>query len=61
MDSEQDAILIGRLSEAKSLSIPKAAHSFGLDAYALCTFIQRERAQAMLSPCLRTPKRTPNG
>jgi hypothetical protein len=61
MDSEPDAILTGRLSEADSISIPKAARRLGLDAYTLCTLIQRERTQAMLSPSLRTPKRTPNG
>jgi hypothetical protein len=50
MESEQDAILTGRLSEAESVSIPKAARRLGLDAYALCTLIQRERVQARLSP-----------
>ena len=50
MDSEPDAILIGRLSEADSISIPKAARRLGLDAYTLYTLIQRERVQARLSP-----------
>ena len=50
MDTQQDAGLIGRLSEAESVSIPKAARMLGLDAYTLYTFIQRERVQAGLSP-----------
>jgi len=50
MDSEPDAILNGRLSEAESVLIPKAARRLGLDAYTLCTLIQRERVQAGLSP-----------
>jgi len=50
MDSEPDAILTGRLSETDSISIPKAARRLGLDAYTLCTLIQRERVQAELSP-----------
>ena len=49
MDSEPGAILTGRLSEADSISIPRAARRLGLDAYALCTLIQRERVQAGLS------------
>ena len=50
MNSEPDAILTGRLSEAESVSIPKAARRLGLDAYTLCTLIQRERVQTGLSP-----------
>ena len=50
MDSEPDAILTGRLGEADSISIPKAARRLGLDAYTLCTLIQRERVKAGLSP-----------
>lgn len=50
MDSEPDGILVGRLSEADSIPIPKAARTLGLDAYALYTLIQRERVQAGLSP-----------
>ncbi|HEY5233983.1 MAG TPA: hypothetical protein VIK35_10665, partial [Verrucomicrobiae bacterium] len=49
MDSEPDAILTGRLSEAESVSIPKAARRLGLDAYTLCTLIQREQVRAGLS------------
>ncbi len=50
MDSQQDDVLPGRLNEAESVSIPKAARALGLDAYTLYTFIQRERVQAGLSP-----------
>ena len=50
MDGQQDAILSGSLSEADSVSIPKAARALGLDVYTLCTFIQRERVWAGLSP-----------
>ena len=50
MANEQDAILSGRLSEAQSVSIPQAARLLGLDAYTLCTLIQRERVQAEFSP-----------
>jgi hypothetical protein len=49
MDSQQDGGLSRRLSEAKSVSIPKAARALGLDAYTLYTLIQRERVQAGLS------------
>ncbi len=49
MDSQQDAGLSGRLSEAKSVSIPKAARALGLDTYTLYTLIQRERVRAGLS------------
>jgi len=50
MDSEPSAILTGRLSEADSISIPRAARRLGLDAYTLCTLILSERVQAGLSP-----------
>jgi hypothetical protein len=50
MEGQQDAILSGSLSEADSVSIPKAARALGLDVYTLCTFIQRERVRAGLSP-----------
>jgi len=50
MNSEPDANLSGRLNEADSISIPKAARRLGLDAYTLCTLIQRQRVQAGLSP-----------
>ncbi len=49
MANEQDAILGDRLSEADSVSILQAARTLGLDAYTLCTLIQRERVQAGLS------------
>ena len=49
MDHEQDASLTARLSEAESVSIPKAARTLGLDAYTLYTLVQRERVQAGLS------------
>ena len=49
MDDKQDAILTGRLSEAETVSIPKAARRLGLDAYTLCTLVQRERVKAGLS------------
>jgi hypothetical protein len=49
MDSEQDAILTGRLSEAESVPIPKAARALRLDAYTLYSLIQRERVQAGIS------------
>ena len=50
MDSQQDAILTGRLSEADSVSVPKAARALGLDVYTLYTLIQRDRVRAGLSP-----------
>jgi len=50
MDSEPDAILTGMLTEADSISIPRATRRLVLDAYTLCTLIQRERVQAGLSP-----------
>ena len=50
MGCEQDAILTSRLSEAESVSFPKAARRLGLDTYTFYTLIQRERVQAGLSP-----------
>ena len=50
MDTQQDAGLTSRLSDAESVSIPKAARMLGLDAYTICTFIQRGRVQAAFSP-----------
>jgi len=50
MDSEPDDILTGRVSEADSIPIQKAARTLGLDAYTLYTLIQRECVQAGLSP-----------
>ncbi len=47
---QQDARLPDRLSEVESISIPKAARALGLDAYTLCTFIQRGQVQTGLSP-----------
>ncbi|HXI72512.1 MAG TPA: hypothetical protein VNN22_19385 [Verrucomicrobiae bacterium] len=38
------------LTEADSISIPRATRRLVLDAYTLCTLIQRERVQAGLSP-----------
>jgi hypothetical protein len=46
---QEDAIVTGRLSEAESMPIVKAARALGLDAYTLCTFIQRGQVQAGLS------------
>ena len=50
MGTQQDAGLTGRLSEAESVSIPKAARMLGLDVYTLYTLIQRDRVQTGLSP-----------
>jgi hypothetical protein len=46
MDEQQDA----RLTEAEAVTIPQAARTLGLDDYTVYTLIQRERAQARLSP-----------
>ena len=49
MDNDQGFTMAGRLSEADSVSIPRAARRLGLDAYTLYTLVQRERVQAGLS------------
>lgn len=47
---QQDGILSGRLDEADSMPIDKAARAIGLDVYTLYTFIQRGRVEAGFSP-----------
>ena len=46
----KDVSLAGRVDEAESMPIDKAARELGLDVYTLYTFVQRQRVQAGLSP-----------